>query len=229
MSGYLAIKFDDAYETDLTVSLPTFAEFGIAPKGISMVPSQTVINGNTGRLDVDDAKELIHNGWLIGDHTDTHRLDGEILTMTDDELRAMLKTVNDFHAEYLNMPAPKFFNPPGGKIDTRVATIIHFERFGISRGTPGSFVTPLTNRYNIPFQSSGTDLDTLTGMLDYAEKMGYGVNVGFHEVVQNSNQHTVLRTLIDHALRIGVEIINLEEEVEIFGLQGRTNIDTVAS
>lgn len=225
--GYIGVKFDDGYKSDLTLGLQAQLDRGMKPRGTSYICGQFVINGNTGRLNVNDCKELVEAGWTLGDHTFTHTLEGALLTMTGDEIRLELSQMNDFFREYLNMPKPRIFNCPGGKIGRKAVEIISLEREGIAFGQPGVFVTPMTNRLNLPttsfaYSDNGGDAYAL---IDDAMENGYAINFGFHEMTVGDASYTAYCNILDYGLKIGATFVSMDDELDIFGMKAIRAVD----
>lgn len=113
---YIAITFDDGYETDYTVAYPELSSRNM--KGTSYICPGNI--PNSALLDWTQINEMYNNGWDFQCHTYTH---DRVTDLTEQELRDNMVNVNNAFTSN-GLPVPQHHAYPYGIYNDQSRLII---------------------------------------------------------------------------------------------------------
>lgn len=212
--GALAITFDDANSSDMTVGMQAMLDRGLPAKGTSYIIGSYI--GNPNRLTQTDLIDMIAQGWDIQCHSFYHTLggpNGGMTGMTAQELIDDMKLQNDFFENEIGIPAPQHHAYPGGASSQMMHNIMGRYRKSF-RTTQAQFFSKGVDKYRIPaFSFEGVTVEKIEEyktLIDYSVENNLPLTVFIHDLY-TEDRISAYGQILDHIVESKIKLMTITE------------------
>ena len=210
---FVTFCFDDGNITDYTIARPIFQAWG--EEAVACIVIDWV--GDINKMTWAQIESLYVDGWEIASHTITHPPDLTALTLD----AARIEIGNSKDSLLVHGFKTKSFIYPGGTSNRKIRSIVP-EYYRCARGASG--VSDLNPPYNHTLETYAlriVPIDDHTQLSSYItwidtvnSKKGWLIFIA-HTI--DSNDSTVIDSLIEYTQSLGISIITLDQGIDSMG------------
>lgn len=215
--GAIAIAFDDANSSDMTVGMQALLDRGLEPKGTSYIPGSYV--GKTNRLTIENIVQMLSLGWDIQCHSYYHTIggvNGGMTSMTAQELMDDMQLQDNFFENEIGIPAPRHHAYPGGASSQMMHNIMGRYRDSF-RTTQAQFFSKGVDKYRIPaFSFEGTTIEKIEEykkIIDYVMANDLPIIVFLHDLY-DEDKINAYGQILDYIKSKNTKLVTVSELYE---------------
>ena len=212
--GAIAITFDDANSSDMTVGMQAMIDRGLKPKGTSYIPGSYV--GKTNRLTIDNIITMLSLGWDFQCHSYYHNIggvNGGMTSMTAQELMDDMQLQDNFFENEIGIPAPQHHAYPGGASSQMMHNIMGRYRDSF-RTTQAQFFSKGVDKYRIPaFSFEGTTLEKIEEykiLIDYSIENDLPLMAFIHDLY-TEDKISAYGQILDYVVDSKIKLMTVTE------------------